>query len=262
MIGIVVGAALGFIWPSFAVALQPLADGFIKLIKMLLAPVIFATVVLGIAKMGDVKEVGRIGVRAILYFEVASTLALVIRLVVVNVVKPGAGMNIDAGSIDAGAISGYTRTATSQGGAVKFFLDIIPDTLVGAFTNGAMLQVVLVALLLGIALDQLVILGVLLLTSKGSAGVAGAGFVTLAATPSFIGTVPVAGLVLLLGVDRFMNEARPVVNLIGNGIATTAIARRDNVLDRVQQVIREQRGEIAPAITAAAYTTDAVTTRG
>lgn len=112
--------------------------------------------------------------------------------------------------------------------------------------------------------NQLVILGVLLLTSKGSAGVAGAGFVTLAATLSSIGTVPVAGLVLLLGVDRFMNEARAVVNLIGNGIATIAIARWDNALDldRVQQVIREQRGEIAPAITAAAHTADAVKTQG
>ena len=139
IIGIMVGAALGFLWPGVAVTLQPLADGFIKLIKMLLAPVIFATVVLGIAKMGDIKEVGRIGVRAIVYFEVASTLALLIGLVVVNVVKPGVGMNIDAGSIDAGAISGYTRTAASQGGTVKSLLDIIPDTLVGAFTNGAML---------------------------------------------------------------------------------------------------------------------------
>ena len=423
----VASAALGFIWPSFAVTLQPLAGGFIKLIKVLLAPVIFATVVLGIAKMGDIKEVGRIGVRAVLYFEVASTLALVIGLVVVNVVKPGAGMNIDVESIDAGAISGYTRTAASQGGTVKFFLDIIPDTLVGAFANGAMLQVILVALLLGVALvqlgakakpvvdvldaslaalfrivgmvmklaplgagagvaytigrygvgtlwslgllmasvyvtsilfvtvvlgavarwsgfpllhflrffkdellvtlatcsteavlprmmvkleqlgcsrpvvglvlptgytfnadgtsiyltmaavfvaqatntplglgRQLVVLGVLLLTSKGSAGVAGAGFVTLAATLSSIVTVPVAGLVLLLGADRFMNEARAVVNLIGNGVATIAIAHWDNALDldRVRQVMREQRGEAAPAITAAAHAADAAATQG
>ena len=112
--------------------------------------------------------------------------------------------------------------------------------------------------------NQLVILGVLLLTSKGSAGVAGAGFVTLAATLSSIGTAPVAGLVLLLGVDRFMNEARAVVNLIGNGVATIAIARWDDALDldRVRQVIREQRGEIAPAITAAAHTADTVATQG
>ena len=127
IIGIVIGGLLGFFWPSFAVTLQPFADGFIKLIKMLLAPIIFATVVLGLAKMGNIKEVGRIGVRAILYFEVASTLALVIGLVVVNVVRPGVGMNIDAGQIDASAITGYTRAAASHGGTVDFLLDIIPE---------------------------------------------------------------------------------------------------------------------------------------
>ncbi|MFL5334487.1 MAG: C4-dicarboxylate transporter DctA, partial [Geminicoccaceae bacterium] len=380
IIGIIAGGLLGVFSPDFAVLLQPFADGFIKLIKMLLAPIIFATVVLGLAKMGNVKEVGRIGVRAILYFEVVSTLALVIGLVVVNLVRPGEGMNIDASHIDAGAITGYTRAAALHGGTVDFLLDIIPSTIVGAFANGTMLQVILIALFCGIALVQLgdkakplvevidasllmlfrivgmvmrlaplgagagvaytlgrhgvgtlwslgylmlsvyvtsvlfvvvvlgsvarwsgfpllhflryfkdellvtlatcsteavlprmmaklerlgcarpvvglvlptgyafnadgtaiyltmaavfiaqatntpldlgqelVILGVLLLTSKGSAGVAGAGFITLAATLSSVGTVPVAGLVLLLGVDRFMNEARAVVNLIGNG---------------------------------------------
>ncbi len=378
LIGIAIGGLVGFFWPSLAVTLQPLADGFIKLIKMLLAPIIFATVVLGIAKMGNIREVGRIGVRALLYFEVASTIALVIGLIVVNVIRPGVGMNIDAREINASAITGYTHAAASHATVAGFFLDIIPPTLFGAFADGAMLQVILVALLIGIALvhlgerakplvdvidtgllalfdvvgmvmrlapigagagvaytigrygvgslwslgylmlsvyvtsilfvvlvlgsvarwagfpllhflryfkdellvtlatcsteavlprmmtklerlgcarpvvglvlptgytfnadgtsiyltmaavfvaqatntplgigDQLLILGVLLLTSKGSAGVAGAGFVTLAATLSSVGTVPVAGLVLLLGVDRFMNEARAVVNLIG-----------------------------------------------
>lgn len=414
LFGIFIGGLIGFFWPQFAATLQPIADGFIKLIKMLLAPVIFATVALGIAKMGDIKEVGRIGVRAIAYFEIVSTLALVIGLVVVNLLRPGEGMNIDPGQLNASAISGYTQTAASQGGAVQFLLDIIPSTMVGAFAAGAMLQVILVAVLCGIALvqigdaakpvmsvldsvlhmlfrivgmvmrlaplgagagvaytigrygvgslwslgylmvavyatsilfvvvvlgsiarwsgfpllhflryfkdellvtlatcsteavlprmltklerlgcersvvglvlptgytfnadgtsiyltmavvfiaqatntpldisHQLLILGVLLLTSKGSAGVAGAGFVTLAATLASIGTVPVAGLVLLLGVDRFMNEARAVVNLIGNGVATIAIARWDGALDmdKVRQVIREQRGEAHPVIT-------------
>jgi aerobic C4-dicarboxylate transport protein len=427
IIGIAIGGLIGFFWPNAGAMLQPFADGFIKLIKMLLAPVIFATVVLGLAKMGNVKEIGRIGVGAILYFEVASTLALFIGLVVVNIIKPGVGMNIDAGRIDASGISGYTHAAASHGGTVEFLMDIIPNTMVGAFTNGAMLQVILVALLAGIALvqlgdkakplvavldstllmlfrivgmvmrlaplgagagvaytigrhgigtfwslgylmlsvyatsfifvavvlgavvrwagfpmlhflryfkdeilvtlatcsteavlprmmtkleqlgcarpvvglvlptgytfnadgtsiyltmaavfvaqatntpltlgGQLVILGVLLLTSKGSAGVAGAGFVTLAATLSSIGTVPVAGLVLLLGVDRFMNEARAVVNLIGNGVATIAIARWDNALDleRVRQVIREQRGEARPSITALAHSAEAPETHG
>jgi aerobic C4-dicarboxylate transport protein len=413
LIGIVIGGLLGLLVPNIAVTLQPLADGFIKLIKMMLAPIIFATVVLGIAKMGNIKEVGRIGVRALIYFEIMSTLALVIGLLVVNVVKPGVGMNIDAGRIDAQAISGYTQAAKAQGGTVQFFLDIIPTTFVDAFAKGAMLQVIFLSVLMGIALvqlgdrgkpvvdvldsflqalfrivsmvmrlapigagagvaftigrygvgslwslgylmlcvyitsfvfvalvigtvarwsgfpilhflryfkdellitlatcsteavlprmmaklerlgcnksvvglvlptgytfnadgtciyltmaaifvaqatntplgiaDQLVVLGVLLLTSKGSAGVAGAGFVTLAATLSSIGTIPVTSLVLLLGVDRFMNEARAVTNLIGNGVATIAIAKWDGALDQamVQEVIREQNGEAPPRV--------------
>lgn len=413
LIGIFVGLLVGLFVPNVAVTLQPLADGFIKLIKMLLAPVIFATVVLGMAKMGNIKEVGRIGVRALLYFEIVSTLALVIGLVVVNIVRPGVGMNIDSTRIDAGSISGYTKAAESQGGVVHFFMDIIPTTMVDAFAKGAMLQVIFISILMGIALvqlgergkplvdvidamlqslfrivamvmrlapigagagvaytigrygvgslwslgwlmlsvyitslvfvvlvigsvarwsgfpllhflryfkdellitlatcsteavlprmmaklerlgcnrsvvglvlptgytfnadgtciyltmaaifvaqatntpltllDQMVVLGVLLLTSKGSAGVAGAGFVTLAATLSSIGTVPVTGLVLLLGVDRFMNEARAVTNLIGNGVATIAIAKWDGALDQamVREVIEEQKGKAPPRI--------------
>lgn len=395
LIGIVIGGLIGLFSPAFAEHLQPFADGFIKLIKMLLAPLIFATVALGIAKMGNVREVGRIGVRSILYFEVASTIALVIGLVVVNIMRPGEGMNIDPGKLNAGAIAGYAKVAESQGGVIEFFLNIIPNTMVGAFATGTMLQVILIAVLSGVALvqmgekaapvvavldsllqmlfrivgmvmrlaplgagagvaftigrygigtlwsfgylmlavymtsilfvvvvlgsvarwagfplrhffryfkdellivlatcsteavlprmmaklealgcsrsivglvlptgytfnadgtciyltmaavfiaqatntplgfgDQLVILGVLMLTSKGSAGVAGAGFVTLAATLSSIGAVPVAGLTLLLGVDRFMNEARAIVNLIGNGVATLAIAKWEGELDR------------------------------
>jgi aerobic C4-dicarboxylate transport protein len=397
LIGIVIGGAIGFFLPDIGAKLQPLADGFIKLIKMLLAPIIFGTVVVGIAKMGSIKEVGRIGGKALIYFEVLSTLALIIGLVVVNVLKPGVGMNIDVNTLNASAVNGYTQAAAAQGGVIEFFLGIIPTTLFDAFAKGAMLQVILVSVLMGVALvqlgetgkplvnvidlllqtlfrivamvmklapigagagmaftigkygigtlmslgqliialyvttlffivvvlgsvarwsglpllqflryfkdeilvtlgtcsteavlprmmvkleklgckksvvgmvlptgytfnsdgtciyltmaaifvaqatntpltlmDQLVVLGVLLLTSKGSAGVAGAGFVTLAATLSVIGDIPLVGLVLLLGVDRFLNEARAVTNLIGNGIGTIAIAKWDGSFDQAQ----------------------------
>jgi aerobic C4-dicarboxylate transport protein len=397
LIGIVIGGAIGLFLPDIGAKLQPLADGFIKLIKMLLAPIIFGTVVVGIAKMGSIKEVGRIGGKALIYFEVLSTLALIIGLVVVNVLKPGVGMNIDVNTLNASAVNGYTQAAAAQGGVIEFFLGIIPTTLFDAFAKGAMLQVILVSVLMGVALvqlgetgkplvnvidlllqtlfrivamvmklaplgagagmaftigkygigtlmslgqliialyvttlffivvvlgsvarwsglpllqflryfkdeilvtlgtcsteavlprmmvkleklgckksvvgmvlptgytfnsdgtciyltmaaifvaqatntpltlmDQLVVLGVLLLTSKGSAGVAGAGFVTLAATLSVIGDIPLVGLVLLLGVDRFLNEARAVTNLIGNGIGTIAIAKWDGSFDQAQ----------------------------
>ncbi|MCI8211924.1 C4-dicarboxylate transporter [Pseudomonas sp. S25] len=397
LIGIVIGGAIGFFLPDIGAKLQPLADGFIKLIKMLLAPIIFGTVVVGIAKMGSIKEVGRIGGKALIYFEILSTLALVIGLVVVNVLKPGVGMNIDVNTLNASAVNGYTQAAAAQGGVIEFFMGIIPTTLFDAFAKGAMLQVILVSVLMGVALvqlgetgkplvnvidlllqtlfrivamvmklaplgagagmaftigkygigtlmslgqliialyvttlffivvilgsvarwsglpllqflryfkdeilvtlgtcsteavlprmmvkleklgckksvvgmvlptgytfnsdgtciyltmaaifvaqatntpltlmDQLVVLGVLLLTSKGSAGVAGAGFVTLAATLSVIGDIPLVGLVLLLGVDRFLNEARAVTNLIGNGIGTIAIAKWDGSFDQAQ----------------------------
>ncbi|WP_397448487.1 C4-dicarboxylate transporter DctA [Pseudomonas sp. NA-150] len=415
LIGIVIGGAIGFFIPDLGAKLQPLADGFIKLIKMLLAPIIFGTVVVGIAKMGSVKEVGRIGAKALIYFEVLSTIALVIGLVVVNILKPGVGMNVDITTINGAAISNYTQAAAAQGGIVQFFLDIIPNTLFDAFAKGAMLQVILVSVLMGIALvqlgetgkplvsvidmllqslfrivamvmrlaplgagagmaftigkygigtllslgqllvalyvttlifivvvlgtvarwsglpllqflryfkdeilvtlgtcsteavlprmmvklealgceksvvglvlptgytfnsdgtciyltmaaifvaqatntpltlmDQLVVLGVLLLTSKGSAGVAGAGFVTLAATLSVIHAIPLVGLVLLLGVDRFLNEARAVTNLIGNGIGTIAIAKWDGSFDqakaaRALQAMNEPQGDSALA---------------
>jgi aerobic C4-dicarboxylate transport protein len=394
LIGIVIGAAIGYFVPDIGAKLQPFADGFIKLIKMLLAPIIFGTVVVGIAKMGSIKEVGRIGVKALIYFEILSTIALVVGLIVVNLVKPGEGMNINAAGLDGSAISKYSQAASEQGGTVDFFLNIIPSTFVGAFSNGVMLQVILLSVLMGVALvqmgetskplintidlflqglfkivamvmrlaplgagagmaftigkygigtllslgqllvalyittlifivvvlgavarwsgmplmmflryfkdeilitlgtcsteavlprmmvkleklgckksvvgmvlptgytfnadgtciyltmaaifiaqatntpltfmDQMILLGVFLLTSKGSAGVAGAGFVTLAATLTTIHSIPLVGLVLLLGIDRFLNEARAVTNLIGNGIGTIAIAKWDNSFD-------------------------------
>ena len=394
LIGIIIGAAIGHFEPQIGAKLQPFADGFIKLIKMLLAPIIFGTVVVGIAKMGSIKEVGRIGVKALIYFEILSTIALVIGLIVVNVVKPGVGMNINANTLDASAVAKYSQAASEQGGTIDFFLNIIPSTFIGAFSNGVMLQVILLSVLMGVALvqmgeaskplintidlflqglfkivamvmrlaplgagagmaftigkygigtllslgqllialyvttlifivivlgtvarwsgmpllqflryfkdeilitlgtcsteavlprmmvkleklgcrksvvgmvlptgyafnadgtciyltmaaifiaqatntpltfmDQMILLGVFLLTSKGSAGVAGAGFITLAATLTTIHSIPLVGLVLLLGIDRFLNEARAVTNLIGNGIGTIAIAKWDNSFD-------------------------------
>jgi aerobic C4-dicarboxylate transport protein len=413
LIAIVIGGVIGYVWPEIGATLQPIADGFIKLIKMLLSPIIFGTVVTGIAKMSNIKEVGRIGVKSLIYFEIVSTLALLIGLIVVNVMQPGAGMNIDPSRINASSISTYVNAAEADHGFAKFILEIIPSTIVDAFAKGAMLQVILISVLMGVAMvqlgergkplvniidillqglfrivamvmrlaplgagagiaftigkygigtiwslgylmlgvyittilfivvvlgtiawwsgfpltqffryfkdeifivlgtcsteavmpqmlaklerlgcektvvgmvlptgytfnadgtsiylsmaavfvaqatnthlslaDQAVLLGVLLLTSKGSAGVVGAGFVTLAATLSSIHTVPVAGLVLLLGVDRFMNEARAVTNLIGNGVATIAIAKWENAFDqqKAREVMRLHREGRATAI--------------
>ncbi len=409
ILAVLLGVLVGFMNPALGAALKPLGDGFIKLIKMLLAPIIFGTIVVGIAKMGSLKEVGRVGVKALVYFEIVSTLALVIGLVVVNVLKPGVGMNVDPGSIDTESIATYTQAA-KQRDALGFFMDIIPTSVVDAFVRGNMLQVILFAVLFGLALaqsrgrgeaivdvidgalhglfgivrivmrlaplgafgamaftigkyglgtlvslgklmlgvyitslvfivvilgavawwcrislwsfikyikdeivivfatssteavlprmlvklerlgcakpvvgmvlpagytfnadgtsiyltmasifvaqatnthltlsDQLIVLAVLLFTSKGSAGVAGAGFVTLAATLASMDKIPVAGLALLLGVDRFINEARAVTNLIGNGVATVAVARWEGAFDleRAQAVLRGGAAEVA-----------------
>ncbi|SAL04541.1 sodium:dicarboxylate symporter [Caballeronia arationis] len=393
LIGIIAGILLGHFYPDIGSQLKPLGDLFIKLIRMLLAPIIFASVVVGIARMSDLHEAGRVGLRAVLYFEVASTIALLVGLVVVNLVKPGAGMNIDPAHIDGSAIATYTQAA-KQHGTLDFLMSIVPNSIVGAFANGEILPVIFFSLLLAVALarlgprtapfvdmldmflqgmfgvvrivmyvapigafggmaftiakygigtlasfgqlmlclyltsiffvvvvlgivmrvcglslwkflrfikdelfitlgtasteavlpqmlikmermgcsrpvvgmvlptgytfnadgtaiyltmaamfiaqamnvhltiwDQLLVLGVLLLTSKGSAGVAGAGFVALAATLASMHKIPVEGLVLLLGVDRFLNEARAVTNLIGNGVATVVVARWEGALD-------------------------------
>ena len=396
VICVLLGILVGVLKPDWGEALKPLGDAFIKLIKMLLAPIIFGTVVVGIAKMGNMKEVGRVGVKALIYFEIVSTLALVIGLVVVNLVEPGVGMNVDPSTLDTKSIAAYTSAAKQQT-ALGFFMDIIPTSIGDTFVKGSMLQIILFSLLFGVATamlpdssshkqtvisvidsmmqslfgivkmvmklaplgalgamaftvgkyglgsllslgkliasvyitsfffvfvllggiawmnkvsiwkflkfikeeifitfatcsteavlprmmvkleqlgcskpvvglvlptgytfnadgtaiymtmaaifvaqatniqltlwDQLIVLGVLLFTSKGSAGVAGAGFVTLAATLASMDKIPVAGMVLLLGVDRFINEARAVTNLIGNGIATIVVARWEGAYD-------------------------------
>ncbi|TCO80553.1 aerobic C4-dicarboxylate transport protein [Plasticicumulans lactativorans] len=397
LIGVAAGILLGALQPTLAADLKPLGDAFIKLIKMVFAPVIFATVVLGIARMENMKELGRVGIRALLYFEVLSTFALVLGLIVVNVIQPGHGMNIDPTHLDTNAIASYTATAAKPTGFVDFMLNLIPASVVDALAKNDILQILVFATFFGVALshigprarpvvdfldsfvhgifavvgmvmrlapiaafgamaftvgkygfgsiaslaklmgtmyitcflfvvivlgaisrlagfslwkflvyikdelftvlatsssesvvpqlmrklenagvskpvvglvipsgltfnpdgqciyytmaaifiaqatntpltltDQAVVLGVLLLTSKGSAGVTGSGFITLAATLASLGTIPVAGMVLLLGVDRFMSEARAITNTIGNAVGTLAIARWVGATDQAR----------------------------
>jgi DAACS family dicarboxylate/amino acid:cation (Na+ or H+) symporter/aerobic C4-dicarboxylate transport protein len=396
LLGGALGVLIGYCFPNFGEALKPLGDAFIKLIKMLLAPIIFGTIVAGIAKMGSIREVSRVGLKALVYFQIVSTLALAIGLIVVDVMKPGVGMNIDAATLDTKSFADYTAAAQEHG-AVNFFMNIIPSSVVDAFVQGNMLQIILFSVLFGLALaqlpdrgrpvvevidsvlqglfgivrfvmylaplaalgamaftvgkygfgslgafgkllgavylasalfilivlgiiarlarislwqflkyfkdeimvtfatasteavlprmmarleqlgcakpvvgmvlpagytfnavgtsiyltmgaifiaqatntpltmhDQLLLLGVSLFTSKGSAGVAGAGFIALAATLAATGRIPVAGLVLLVGIDRFVNSARAVTNLIGNGIATIVVARWEKAFDEKQ----------------------------
>jgi aerobic C4-dicarboxylate transport protein len=394
LVAIALGALLGVLAPDWAVPLKPLGDGFIKLIKMLIAPIIFTTVVAGIAGMGDMKKVGRVGVKALVYFEVVTTLALVIGLVVANVFTPGAGVHATVATLDAKAVAPYVGAAQAMT-PVESVLHLIPNTFAGAFVEGDILQVLLVALLSGFALARLgehgrpvanllhelarmffsivalvtrlapvaafgamaftigkyglgslaalarlmacvyltcgvfivVVLGgiarlggfslwkiiryireellivigtssseaalpglmeklervgcarsvvglvvpagysfnldgtciyltmaalfiaqatdtplplagqlglllVLLVTSKGAAGVTGSGFIVLAATLAATGKVPVTGMALILGVDRFMSEARAITNFIGNTVATLILARWDGEFDR------------------------------
>jgi aerobic C4-dicarboxylate transport protein len=393
IIGIALGILIGWLFPQAGPYLKPLADIFIKLIRMVLAPIIFATVVIGIARLGDIKTVGRLGIKAIVYFELVSALALLIGLAVVNIFQPGAGMNIDPATLDLSTISQYAA-ASHKLTFIDFVLGIIPSSAAGAFVDGSILQVILISVVFGIALsqlgprnrafvdlleifqhamfgvvrmitylaplaalgsmafiigqygprkllpyaqliaclyltcavfvfcvlgpicrisgvsiwrflryirseilvtfgtcsteavlprmmekmqalgceeslvgmvlpagytlnadgtsiyltiaaifiaqathtpltfgDQFVVLGVLLLTSKGSGGVAGAGFIALAATLSSMDKIPLGGLVLLLAVESLLNQARAVTNVIGNGVATIAIARWEGTLD-------------------------------
>ena len=400
LIAIAIGIALGVFYPGLGSAMKPFGDGFIKLIKMMIAPIIFCTVVLGIAGMEDMKRVGKTGGFALLYFEVMSTVALVVGLFIINIVRPGAGMNVDPATLDTKAVAAYAEPG-KLGSATDFILNVIPTTVVDAFAKGDILEVLFFAVLFGFALHalggkgslvfdvvektssvlfrivgiimkvaplgafgamaftigtygfgtlanlaklmatfyatclvfifivlgiiarlhgfnilrylryikdellivlgtssseaalpsmmerleslgagkqtvglviptgysfnldgtaiyltmaavfiaqatntsldvwhQIVLLAVLLLTSKGAAGVTGSGFIVLAATLSAVGTVPVAGLALILGIDRFMSEARALTNLIGNGVATLVVARWTGDLD-VDQMKRE-----------------------
>jgi aerobic C4-dicarboxylate transport protein len=394
LIAIALGAAVGSLFPHTADKLKPLGDGFIRLITMTLGPIIFCSVVLGIARMSDLKEVGRVGIKALLYFEVVSSIALLLGLLAIDLLHPGRGMNIDANTLNAQAVAGYAATAQTHSSLVAFLMNIIPGSMVGAFTGGNMLQIILIGVLFGLALsqfrarakplidlvdlvlhamfsivgfimllapigafgamaysvgqyglgslvqmaeftgevwlvalifvvvvlgliarvarfslfrllryigeellitfgtssseavlapimlkleqlgcekgivgmvmpagytfnadgtsiylsmgaifiaqatntqlglrEQIVILLVLMLMSKGSAGVAGAGFVTLAATLATMHQIPATGLVLLLGVERLINAARAIVNVIGNSVATIVVSRWEHAFD-------------------------------
>ncbi|WP_282009618.1 dicarboxylate/amino acid:cation symporter [Brevundimonas aveniformis] len=390
---ILLGGLIGHFWPAFGESLKPLGDAFIKLVKMIIAPVIFLTVATGIAHLRDLKDVGRVAGKAFAYFLTFSTLALIVGLVVANVVRPGAGMNVDPATLDPRAVAQYSEAAHDQT-ITGFLMHIIPDTIVGAFAEGAILQVLFFSILFGISLavigdrarpvlsvlesasdaffklvhilmkaapigafgafaftigrygiesivnlaalvgtfyltslifvlgvlgavaaangfsilklirylkeelllvlgtssseaalpsliekmeragarksvvglvvptgysfnldgtniymtlaalfiaqacgidlslaEQLLLLAVAMLSSKGAAGVTGAGFITLAATLAVVPSVPVAGMALILGVDRFMSECRALTNFIGNAVATLVVARWDKALD-------------------------------
>jgi len=393
IIAILIGIALGFFFPALATRLKPLGDAFIKLVKMMIAPVVFCTIVSGIAGMQDIKKVGRVGIKALIYFEVITTLALIIGLVIINILKPGSGMNVDPSTLDPNAVASYV-TQSKTTGVVDFFLHIIPDNIINALSTGDLLQILFFSVLFGIALSRigdkaapvlkgiksleaglfaviniimkaaplgafgamaftigkygvgslaslgqlmlsfyitcilfiiivlgsilkyagfnlfrllgfikeeiLIVLGtssseaalpslmskmqkggcsesvvglviptgysfnldgtsiyltmaaiflaqatnteltlshqitmllVLLLVSKGAAGVTGSGFITLAALLPTVGNIPVASLALILGIDRFMSEARAITNLIGNSVATVVIAKWENEID-------------------------------
>jgi aerobic C4-dicarboxylate transport protein len=398
------GVLLGHFYPSLGEQMKPLGDAFIKAIKMIIAPIIFFTVVHGIASMRDMKKVGRVGLKALIYFEVVTTFALVIGLLVVNLWKPGAGLNVDLSTVDTKSIASFTAKAKDQS-TIQFLMEIIPSTVVGAFANGEILQVLFFAILFAFGLQalgergdgvlrlidtvshvffrivgyimkaapigafgamaftigkygiatllslgnfmlsfyatcllfiflvlggiaalcgfsilkfiryikeellivlgtsssesvlprmiakmenlgadksvvglviptgysfnldgtciyltmaaiflaqatgtnltiwqELGIIGVLLLTSKGAAGVTGSGFIVLAATLASVGTIPVASIALILGIDRFMSEARALTNLIGNGLATIVVAKWEGALDE-KRLHRRLNGE-------------------
>lgn len=389
VIGIIIGILIGLTFPDFGAKLKVLADIFIRMVKMVIAPIIFFTVVIGIGGMGDMKKVGRIGGKALIYFEIVTTFALAIGLIVVNIIKPGVGFNINA--VESGDISQYTQAAAEDQGLKSFLLGIIPDNAVAALAGGDLLPILFFAILFGIALAKLgekgqpivnlfgkladiffgivniimkfspfaaagamaytigkfgigslsllgqlmasvyitmflfivfvigtickiykfsifkfiayikeeillvlgtsssesampkmmrkleqygcsksvvglvvptgysfnldgtsiylsmaamfiaqaygvelsilqmiTLLGVLMITSKGAAGVTGSGFIVLAATLAAFPMIPVEGIALLLGVDRFMSEARAITNLIGNGVATVVVAKMEN----------------------------------
>ncbi len=393
LIAIAIGILLGFFYPNFAVQLKPLGDGFIKLIKMMIAPIIFCTIVTGIAGMQNTKKVGRVGLKAILYFEVVTTLALIIGLVVINVLKPGVGMNVDATSLDSKAVENYITEGEGQS-VGDFLLHVIPENIVNALSTSNILQVLIFSVLLGFAMSKigakaapllkgiqsledalfaiikiimkvaplgalgamaftigkygigslaqlgqlmvsfyitcilfivlvlggilkyagfnlfrllayikeelLIVLGtssseaalpslinklekvgcsepvvglviptgysfnldgtsiyltmaavflaqatntpldigqqvtlllVLLLTSKGAAGVTGSGFIVLAATLPTVGHIPVAAIALIFGIDRFMSEGRALTNIIGNTVATIFVAKWEKEID-------------------------------
>src|SRR5947209_2800931 len=157
VLAVIIGVVVGLVAPDFAAKLKPLGDGFIKLIKMLIAPIVFCVVVHGIAGAGDLKKVGRVGVKAIIYFEIVTTIALGLGILLAYAFQPGVGMNIDPSKLDAGALSTYVDTASKikSQGTIEFLMKLIPATFVGAFANGDILQVLLIAIMFGCAFAML-----------------------------------------------------------------------------------------------------------
>ncbi|MGV2292799.1 dicarboxylate/amino acid:cation symporter [Trinickia sp. YCB016] len=410
---IIIGILFGHYSPDLAVDMKPLGDGFIKLIKMVIGPIIFCTVVTGIAGMQDMKKVGRVGGKALLYFEVVSSFALVLGLIATHVLKPGVGFNVDPATLNGKEVASYAAKAHGQS-TVDFFMHIIPNTVVDAFAQGEILQILLVAMLFGSVLTQLgergkivtdfiesishvffgivriitklapigafgamaftigkygvgsllpllkligtfyltsvvfvvVVLGIIarlvgfnifrfvayikeellivlgtssseaalpqlmqkleklgcsrsvvglvvptgysfnldgtniymtmavlfiaqatntdltltqqltllavtMITSKGASGVTGAGFITLAATLAVVPTIPLSGMVLILGIDRFMSECRALTNIVGNGVATVVVSAWEKELDRAQLTRALRRSEVTVDETAA-----------
>ncbi|HEY1413601.1 MAG TPA: cation:dicarboxylase symporter family transporter, partial [Rhodopila sp.] len=153
LVGVIAGAALGHFWPAIAVQMQPFGDAFIKLVRMIIAPIVFVTVVVGIAKLSDAKEVGRIGIKAIIYFEVMTTIAMFIGLIVAHVIQPGAGLNVNPATLDGKAVATYVNAPHQD--VVSFLMNIIPNTVVDAFSKGEILQVLLFAVLFGLGLSRM-----------------------------------------------------------------------------------------------------------
>lgn len=200
LIAIALGVVIGYFYPDLGKALKPLGDGFIALIKMMIAPVIFCTVVHGISSMGDLKRVGRVGLKSLIYFETVSTVALAVGLLVGEILQPGHGFNIDGTNT-------YMTLAT-------LFLAQATNTHLTIW-------------------QELGILGIAMITSKGASGVTGAGFITLAATLSIVPDIPIQSIAILVGIDKFMSECRALTNLIGNGVACVVISISEGELDRV-----------------------------
>lgn len=250
LVAIVAGIVFGHLQPDLGASLRPLGDAFIKLIKMLIGPIIFTTVVAGIGGMGDLKAVGRVGLKALVYFEIVTTLALGIGLVVANVFTPGAGVHATAASLDPGAVAAYAKAAAGLS-TVDWLMHLIPHTFVSAFVEGDILQVLLVALLFGFALTHLGAKGKALVALLHDAAkvfftmvhhisklAPVAAFGAMAFTIGKYGLDSLASLAGLLacvyltfGVDRFMSEARAVTNFIGNTIATLVVSRWDGAFD-------------------------------
>jgi len=192
LVAIALGSLVGFAFPDAGIALKPLGDGFVALIKMMIAPVIFCIVVQGIASMKDMKKVGRVGLKTLIYFEVMSTLALIVGLVVAHAVKPGVGLNIDPATLDPGLVSGYVRD-TGKYGFVAWLLAIIPDTFVGGFVHGDVLQVLLISILTGFAISRLGAAGDGITRAVGAAGTVVFGIIRLISRAAPVGAFGAIG---------------------------------------------------------------------